>query len=33
MIFVAPIWALIVMALSITIIWALTAFPEEFGEH
>ena len=32
MIFVAPIWALIVMALSVTIIWALTAFPEDFDE-
>ena len=32
MIFVAPIWALVVMALSVTVIWALTAFPGEFGE-
>jgi hypothetical protein len=32
MIFVAPIWALIVIGLSVTVIWALTAFPEEFGE-
>jgi hypothetical protein len=32
MIFVAPIWALVVMGLSITVIWALTAFPEDFDE-
>jgi hypothetical protein len=32
MIFVAPIWALVVMGLSVTVIWALTAFPEDFGE-
>ncbi|HZA76391.1 MAG TPA: hypothetical protein VE623_08380 [Acidimicrobiales bacterium] len=32
MIFVAPIWALVVMGLSVAVIYALTAFPEEFGE-
>jgi hypothetical protein len=32
MIFVAPEWAIVVMALSVTVIWALTAFPGEFGE-
>jgi hypothetical protein len=32
MIFVAPIWSLIVMGLSVTVIWALTAFPEDFDE-
>jgi hypothetical protein len=32
MIFVAPIWALVAMGLSGTVIWALTAFPEDFGE-
>jgi hypothetical protein len=32
MIFVAPIWALVVMGLCVTCIWALTAFPEDFDE-
>jgi hypothetical protein len=32
MIFVAPTWALVVMGLSVTVIWALTAFPGEFDE-
>jgi hypothetical protein len=32
MIFVAPIWALVVMGLSVAVIWALTAFPEDFDE-
>lgn len=32
MIFVAPIWALVVMTLSVTVIFALTAYPDEFGE-
>jgi hypothetical protein len=32
MIFVAPIWALVVMGLSVAVIYALTAYPEEFGE-
>jgi hypothetical protein len=32
MIFVAPIWSLVVVGLSVAVIYALTAFPEEFGE-
>ena len=32
MIFVAPIWALVVVGLSVVVIYALTGFPEEFGE-
>lgn len=32
MIFVAPLWALAVMGLSVAVIYALTAYPEEFGE-
>lgn len=32
MIFVAPIWSLIVLSLSITVIFALLAFPEEFQD-
>ncbi len=32
MIFVAPIWALVVVGLSVCVIYALTGFPEEFGE-
>ena len=31
MIFVAPLWALAVLALDVTVIWALLANPEEFG--
>jgi hypothetical protein len=30
MIFVAPIWALVVLALDVAIIWALLANPEEW---
>jgi hypothetical protein len=30
MIFVAPIWALVVLSLDIAVIWALLAYPEEF---
>ena len=32
LIFVAPIWSLVVMTLSVTVIFALTAYPDEFGE-
>jgi hypothetical protein len=32
MIFVAPEWALVTMALSVAVIWALTAFPGDFDE-
>jgi hypothetical protein len=30
MIFVAPIWALIVIALSVAVIWALVANPDDW---
>ena len=32
LIFVAPIWSLVVITLSVTVIFALTAYPDEFGE-
>lgn len=33
MIFIAPIWSLIVLSLSVTVIFALLTYPEEFQER